>query len=384
MSARRRAILGLALVIGTAVALAACNFIVDSGDYSVGGSGADASVDTGMQVDTGAQGDTGTAVMDSSSDSLQPATDTGTPVDAGPPVCGQGLPTTNAAFQTLVSSCAVALSCDPVDFPYTISQCITNDYLHSAAELLCLVGITNCNGLQTCWGFRATTPAECPTASTPSYCNDAGVGINCAGSANPNITQDCKVLGGTCEVYLSDAGSGAGAGCKVLSSCAEPSDPTTQYCSSNDLYACVGGQGFGQSCGASQTCVEDPLNGTGCYFNASGCNYQGMDVFTCNGNTLDLCTEVNASGALFTYNCASAGLACVADSDGMGDPGCLAPGCTPDDANNCAESCTGTMATVCVGGAPYAFDCAAIGAPGTFSSCQSTTDGTGQSYVYCQ
>jgi hypothetical protein len=384
VSTRRRAFVGLSLFVG-ATGAAACNFLVDAGDYSVGTASTDASVDTGIPgSDTGAPGDSGSA------DTFQPGTDTGAPGDSGPPkeggaVCGQ-LPTTNATFQQLVSSCTIALSCDPVDFADTISECVTNDFLHSATELMCLVGITSCAGFQSCLGFAQPTAAQCPASTTPSYCNDAGVGINCGLGGGQALTQDCNVLGGTCEVYGADAGSGAMAGCKVLSSCSEPSNPTDQYCSSNDLYACVGGQGYGQNCGANQTCAEDPLNGTGCYFTAPSCNYQGSDVYTCSGSTLDLCTQGEGSnnGAQFTYDCASAGLACVADSDGMGDPGCLAPGCTPADANNCAESCSGSMATVCVGGAPYTFDCASIGATGTFSTCQSIMDGTGQAYVYCQ
>jgi hypothetical protein len=375
-TSRRRAALALALAASTSGALVACNFIVDAGSYSVGNSSGDAStVDTGtIAVDTGAVVDSGTPG------------DTGSPVDSGPPkeagaVCGQGLPTTSA-FTQLVSACALAQGCAPGGFNVTMSDCITEDFLHSTPALGCLTTITDCNGFSTCMGSRIPTTAQCPTAATAPFCTDAGVGVNCGGSLYQPLAINCPVLGGTCGVYTTDAGSAAD--CKVVSSCSQPTDINTTYCQSNDLYSCIDGVGYGQNCGSNQMCIADPNNGTTCYFDTGTCTYTGADTYTCNGNTVDWCTSINGNGAQFPLDCSTAGLTCNGNSDGFGNAGCLAPGCTADDVANCTESCSGSSATVCVGGAPYTFDCKTIGASGTFTTCSLLADSQGNPYAACR
>jgi hypothetical protein len=369
------------VAVGSASALAACNFIVDAGDYKVGPS-SDASAttdsspsDSGTTItgDSGAL-DTGTSPTDTGTT----VTDTGTPTEAGPPTCGSGLPTTSAAFKNVVSSCAMAVGCAPGGFIEDMSDCITNDFLHSVHEFSCLLGITSCAQYEACQGGAIPTSAQCPSTHQAPFCTDAGVGINCGGSLYNAIALDCPVLGGTCEVYTTDAGSAAD--CKVLSSCSKP-DPTTEYCAGNDLYECIDGVGYGQSCGANATCIADPTNGTTCYFNTSSCNYSGVDTYTCNGNTVDWCTEVNNVGELFPFDCSTAGLTCNSNSDGQGNAGCVAPGCTTNDLANCTESCSGKMANVCVGGAQYTFDCSTIG---SFTTCATLSDSSGSTYVACQ
>jgi hypothetical protein len=375
-----------AVAVGSTAALAACNFLVDAGDYKVGG-GSDASssdssmaaADSGMTMvgDSGSV-DTGASDVVSATDTGTTVTDTGTPaMDSGPPTCGSGLPTTSPAFQNIVKSCAVAEACAPGGFILDMSDCITEDFLHSVPEFSCLLGISSCAQYEACQGGGIPTTAQCPSTHQAPFCTDAGVGINCGGSLYNAIALDCAVLGGTCTVYSTDAGSAAD--CKVLSSCSKP-DPTTEYCSGNDLYECIGGAGYGQTCGSNATCIADPSNGTTCYFNTGSCNYSGIDTYTCNGNTVDWCTEVNNAGELFPFNCSTAGLTCNGNSDGQGNAGCLAPGCTANDLANCTESCSGSMASVCVGGAPYTFDCSAIG----FTTCATLSDSNGNSYVACQ
>ena len=97
------------------------------------------------------------------------------------------------------------------------------DYLHSATALACLVTATDCNAVQACLGSRQPSAAQCPTTASPAYCDDAGVGVNCGANGGLASTYDCKVLGGTCGLYTTDAGTGAG--CKVLTGCTE-TDPT--------------------------------------------------------------------------------------------------------------------------------------------------------------
>ena len=107
------------------------------------------------------------------------------------------------------------------------------------------------------------------------------------------------------------------------------------------------------------------MNGTSCYFNTGTCAYSGVDTYACNGNTVDWCTSINGNGAQFPLNCATAGLGCVSNADQMGNAGCIAPGCTATDVSNCTEACSGSSATVCLGGAAYTFDCKTVGAAGT-------------------
>jgi hypothetical protein len=378
---RRRAALALVLAASASGALVACNFIVDAGSYSVGGSSGDASsVDTGTIAVDSSTVDTGTVV-----DSGMPA-DTASPVDTGAVkeagvVCGQSLPTTSSTFSQLVSACALSVACSPAGFNVNMSQCITEDFLHATPALTCLTSITDCNGFEACMGSRVPTTAQCPSMATAPSCNDAGVGINCGGSLYIPIALDCPVLGGTCATYTTDAGTAAD--CKVVSSCS-PSDPDNQLCQGNDLYSCINGAGYGQNCGSEQTCIVDPNNGPSCYFHTATCSYTGADTYTCNGNTVDWCTSINNAGAQFPFNCSTAGLICNDNSDGQGNAGCLAPGCSSDDFNNCTEACNGSSATVCVGGASYTFDCTTIGAAGTFSTCSMFADSNGNPYAACQ
>jgi hypothetical protein len=381
----------IALAVSSAGALAACNFIVDAGDYKVGGggSGSDASSpgDSSMMgVDSGSL-DTSMPMADSPiNDSGTSGGDTGTPVnDTGSPMeaavtCGSGLPTTSAAFQNIVKSCAMAVGCAPGGFIVDMSDCISEDFLHSINEFSCLLGITTCAQYESCQGAANPTTTQCPTTHQAPFCTDAGVGINCGGSLYTSIALDCNVLGGTCAVYNTDAGSAAD--CKVVSSCSQ-TDPSQQYCSAsgNNLYSCIDGAGYGQNCGANSTCIVDPTNGPDCYFNTTSCNYTGVDTYTCNGNTVDYCTEVDNVGELFPFNCSTAGLTCNSNSDDNGNAGCLAPGCTPNDLLDCTESCSGTMANVCVGGAQYSIDCSTIG---PFTTCATLTDSGGNSYIACQ
>ena len=248
VTGRRRTLLALALVAGGSAALAACNFIVDAGSYSVGnGSGSDASA-----LDTGTNTlDTGTTQVDSATvDTGSTAVDSGTsPQKEAGVVCGQGLPTTAASFKQLVSACAVAVACAPGGFQVNMSTCITEDYLHSTPALGCLTAVQSCAGFTSCLGAGTPTTAQCPATSTAPFCNDAGVGINCGGSLYIPIALDCAVLGGTCGVYTTDAG--AAADCKLVSSCNQ-TDPNSQYCQGNDLYSCIDGVGYGQNCGRTR------------------------------------------------------------------------------------------------------------------------------------
>jgi hypothetical protein len=385
----RRAALALVLAASASGALVACNFLVDAGSYSVGNSSGDASTggDTGTGTVDSSTGDSGTADTGTGGDSG--AADTGSPGgDSGPPgeagaVCGQGLPTSTTPFTQLLNACALAVACSPGGFNVNMSTCMSEDFVHATPALFCLTTIIDCAGFEACMGSRVPTTAQCPSTTTAPYCNDAGTAINCGGDQYIAITLDCQVLGGTCAVFDADAGTSAAADCKVLSSCS-PSDPSTQLCQGNDLYTCINGAGYGQNCGPSQKCYVDPTSGPSCYFDTGTCAYTGSDTYTCNGNDVEWCTSVNSAGAQFPFHCSTAGLQCNSNSDGQGNAGCLAPGCTASDVTNCAEACSGSNATVCIGGAPYTFDCKTIGATGTFTTCTMFSDSVGNPYAACQ
>jgi hypothetical protein len=374
------------------VTLAACNFIVDAGDYKVGnvGGGSDGStggMDAPPGLDTGSPGDSTAPMPEGSTSDTGTATDTGTTGNPDGPVgCGSAPWPTTSAFQSLVEACALAESCTPGGFNFTLSDCIQNDALHAIPIFGCLVGATSCAQVQACTGNNLATAAECPSISTPAFCNDAGAAVNCNSNYYAAGIRDCKVLGGTCGVYTVDGGLPI-ADCNLGVACSDPTDPNASYCTSmgNDWYSCINGKAYGQNCGPNATCVADPVNGTTCYFKNPSCNYGGSDTYTCGANnTVDLCTQsdLNATGGgLIPFNCSSAGLTCADNADGQGTAECLAPGCTGNDVANCSEQCSGTMAKVCLGGAPYEIDCSKI--PG-FTTCASLTDGAGNSYIACQ
>ena len=374
-----------AIAIGSAGAMAACNFIVDAGDYKVGGgSGSDASAedssmtaDSGVGLDSGSL-DSGMSDVVQPTDTGMPPADTGTVNETGP-LCGTGLPTSSTAFKDDVTLCALAEGCDPGGFDVTMSDCIAYDYPHSNGYPSCFASITSCADYYACFGFVVPTTAQCPTSAQAPYCTDAGAAVNCgSGYYSVPSVENCPALGGPCGVFSTDAG--AAASCAVVASCSDPSDPTTSYCSGNDIYSCVNGVGYGQNCGSGSTCAVDTFNGTYCYANGGSCSYSGTDTWSCSGNRAVVCTGYNTTGTEFSYDCSPSGSTCVDNADPFGDSLCLAPGCTFNDVQNCSESCNGSSATVCVGGAPYTFDCAHIG---SFTGCSLQVDSSLNPYAVC-
>jgi hypothetical protein len=289
--------------------------------------------------------------------------------------CGSGLPTSSPAFQTAVTTCVLAASCDPFLFQTTISECISEDYLNSIGSQKCLTSIADCTGYAGCTGQQIPTVGagmQCASSTMDAYCSGT-TAINCGNdSSQGTFALKCSVAGGTCGTYPDPMGTGTVAGCLVEPTCTEVD--SNQHCdtTNNVLYTCVNGMGYGQTCDTlNATCKEDPVNGTSCYFNGATCSTPGH---TCNSmNQVKWCTS---GGVIFTFNCGTAGLTCTPDTLG-GTADCVAPGCTVDDYNNCTETCAGDGHTMnlCVGGAPYTFDCKTLG----FKTCtDSTTNG-----VYC-
>ncbi len=158
------------------------------------------------------------------------------------------------------------------------------------------------------------------------------------------------------------------ADCKVLDSCVNGSG-----CQGDIAYTCVNGTGYGMACSNFGAQCDSQNGQPACYLATQSCS---GSLTPCTGDTAQVCIN----GRKQSYDCASVGLGCTSDSSG---PYCVAPGCTMTDANNCAESCTGSTAHLCYGGVPYNVDCKTYG----FSTCTEHDDkappnGIGH-YVVC-
>jgi hypothetical protein len=352
-------------------ALAGCNLIVGAGDYTVGDAGTDATGDAVVgEAGTDRTGDAlaGDAGSDRAGEDVAVSHDGGgadsrAVQDApGPDSSGQ------TDFQKLVSTCVLAVSCDPFFFATTISECITEDYLQSTPALSCLSNIRDCAGYYACRGTANATLQDCPAAGAAAKCDSTtNRAINCSGSAAGTV-QNCAKLGGTCGTHADSTGTTV-AECMVVPSCSETDGMS--HCSGNALYTCSGGQGYGQDCSAIDATCATVGADTSCFFNAPACGAAG---YACTGTTLGWCTSASQH---FNFDCSKAGLACSLDDAGSGS--CVASGAPP----TCSETCgtDGKTITACVGGAPQAIDCSQYG---VFTQCTTSTDSNGTVYGYCR
>jgi hypothetical protein len=388
-------------------AAAGCNLLVGVGDYSIADGGApDTSTqvpDTGTVTGSDGQGDVvigdatsadvrdgrADASMDARADAandhtnasadgedlvdageardVKPRPEAASPVDAGesdvalsdaeagppPPTCGAFVPPTQATFQQLVTTCMMAISCDPFVFPVSLSDCITKDVLRSTGSYACLSTIADCNGWYNCQGDRFSTLDECPGFS--SFCDTNNTAFDCV-VAYPGLVTNCTKQGGTCVQYTDDFGDSR-ADCVVVPSCTDV-DGGVQCSPNNQAISCINGQGFGLNCTAvDSTCQAGTTVGQSCAPNGNVCSSPGTTSCS-DGTTLSTC-DVTSQG--FTYDCSRAGDTCTTGDAGSG---CVAPGCALP--SSCVESCDGlNTLTVCVGGAPFTIDCTQYG----FTSC---------------
>ncbi len=312
-----------------------------------------------------------TVLLDAGSYKVGPS-DAGTS-DAG--TCTPSmLPTNSTTFQNIVNSCILAVSCDPFYFQVTISTCISEVYLQSVPSPSdsCLSTVSNCADYAGCAKQSIPTLTQCPTTSKVAFCDSSGNAVNCGADTNASsYVKNCTARGQTCTTY--NDGSGIVADCLVPGTCTETD--ANQHCdTSNNLYTCVNGVKYGDSCNLlNGTCKEDtatPSN-TLCYFNGTSCTTPG---YTCEPDgTGRWCTSGNV---LFKFNCTAAGLTCALNSSSTAD--CVAPGCTTSDYDNCTESCSsdGHTANLCVGGAQFPVDCKTYG----FKTCTDTMSTHG---IYC-
>jgi hypothetical protein len=391
-SLRRFSPVAMALLVGLGAATAACGLVVGAGDYVVGGAHDGGPTVAPGDADNDAQPVTPPDAVAPGSDAT-PTPDTGAPPpddgstmtsDSGPTTgCPPGsLPTADPAFQQLVKACLLAVSCDPLLFPVTVSQCIATDHLDTHFVTKCLASITSCADYYACEGTRIATLSECAGASSSGMdigsCNGA-VATNCRSTGDGTVF-NCAALGGTCTVYHeADYASfmDTGAGCQILSSCSDPTDGSVQCSGGSGVYTCVATDTttnlgmVSESCAAGSTCsTSGPA--VGCFATTTACTAPGT---TCSGGNLTTCEALSSGNEQYTSACSVAGLACTASS-GVTAAACEAPGCAN---SGCTESCLdATHLQACIGGAPYVVDCAGLGfnvcSTGTFSNTE---------YHYC-
>jgi len=293
-----------------------------------------------------------------------------------------GLPIGDPAFQKLVKACVLAATCDPRYFPVTVSECIATDYLDTHFATKCLAGITSCADYYACQGTRIATPTECSAASTQNIdigsCNGA-VATACLYDGN-GVVSNCAALGGTCTVYHESTYSTSGdtgAGCKLLSSCSDPTDGST-HCSGSSAYECVAtdtSTNLGmltESCATGSMCSTGNLGATACVATTTACSAAGT---SCAADNLTTCETTSSGLQQYTNACSAAGLTCTPSSGGS-PAACTSPGCAT---SGCTESCLDTThLQACIGGAPYVVDCTALG----FPYCD-TGSGSHSGFNYC-
>ena len=384
--------IGVVLAVG--LATGACGLVVGAGDYVVGPAGdggPGVSADVSVSVDSPMSIEPVDSAVPPPGPDATPQPDTGVPpmMEAGSPpldagttlVCAPNgdlipgsLPTGDATFQQLVNACVLAVTCDPLFFPVTISQCITTDYLDTHFPNKCLANIKSCDDYYACQGTRIATLAECQTASNTDTdlgaCNGA-VATTCFSSGD-GIVQNCTALGGTCSTYHeSDYADteDTGAGCEI-GPCTNPTDGSNHCLSNTQAFTCVETDTttsvgiLTESCPTGSACSTNTVM-SACFGAGTACTTVGT---SCNGGDLTSCETFSSGNQQFTSTCAVAGLQCT-PAAGVNPAACAAPGCAN---SGCVESCDGTNITTCIGGAPYVVDCTALGFPSARAAARTT------------
>jgi hypothetical protein len=389
----------IGLWVGLGASMAGCGLVVGAGDYVVGSAHdggvtvqPDADTDVQQQMtppdasgpgpDATSQPDTSPPPPDDSGTDSGPATTDAAPM-VGCPFDAGGLSTSAAAFQKLVNACVLAVTCDPLFFPVTVSECITTDYLNTHFATKCLAGITSCNDYYACQGARITTLSECLAASNSftdtGSCNGA-VATFCFSDGNGYVS-NCATLGGTCTVFhettYTSSTPDTGAGCKILPSCSDPTDGST-HCSGSNAYTCIATDTTTniaiatESCAAGSTCSTETNGVTACLATTTACSDAGT---SCAGDNLTTCESTSSGLHQYTNACSAAGLTCTPSSGGT-PASCTSPGCPT---SGCTESCLdSTHLQACLGGASIIVDCTALG----FNYCD-TGSGTHSTYNFC-
>jgi hypothetical protein len=360
-----RAVLLLAGLAAAGASSAGCMLLVSDGDYNAGAAPLDAGPGNGL--DAGSPGrDAGHVVGVDAGGGGGPDAGTdggGASGDGSPSVCTP--PDLTASDRvSVIKACMLMSGCTPWFFPpTTLSTCISYDHPALAQHTRCTTAATTCAQYEQCTGIGpAPASAACANTATPSYKCAGTQAVTCGGNlaTDPSngYAYDCAVRGGQCQTYA------GGVGCVMESSCSTPAS-TNECGTSNDLYTCIGGVGFGVNCAdAFNATCSTGSDGTSCYYPLQPCASGAGD--SCNGSIAIQC-DSSSGNKQIQYNCGAMGLSCGATT--ANSLHCLGSGCTPSDESSCAESCDadGTHINLCVGGAPVKLSCTDYG----FSRCAS-------------
>ena len=272
----------------------------------------------------------------------------------------------------VVRSCVLRSSCSPLIPARTISSCVTLNTQQAFGGQACTASATNCQLIQQCEGYGFTS--ECADSDTGWRCTNNRA-VNC----DNDYFVDCGKWGGNCTTYSSTGfPPDDSAGCIVEENCTD--SPGVTVCRGSNLYQCnydtgiFFGDGIGQDCSKFFAECKDLGGGPGCYFSLPDCGNTDGGVQACDEQTAQICS----TAGLIRYPCATVGLLCA---EGSVSPTCVAPGCAADDVTTCTESCSGSIASICYGGAPFEVDCTGYG----FDACQmydGSATGLGN-YVVC-
>jgi hypothetical protein len=273
-----------------------------------------------------------------------------------------------------ISACVLLWGCfpyEPTAQSQRLSDCVTFDSPAAFPTESCARTAQSCADIEKCLGYAYATPQDCPTKG--AFCNGSRA-ANCS-DAGSGAVRRCDVLNGTCKTYAS--GGSTVAGCEVVPSCTDKDQ--ANHCNQNALYGCVGGVGYGQQCGANATCKTVDTT-TSCYDKAPSCTLPGDH---CEGDVFVECTK---GGDTYKFDCSSVGLSCqeTTNDAGTSSPSCLAAGCTADDQTHCTESCDGTTANLCIGGAPIGIACTDFGMTSCRTYQATDSNNVTKTFAYCR
>jgi hypothetical protein len=265
--------------------------------------------------------------------------------------------------EAILRSCLLRVGCLPWLWPNeTISRCVSQNAQNVYEGTRCTLDAETCDDITACEG-KHVEPTFCGSGASAKegmYCNGNEL-VDCDGFVP--YARDCTKDGATCKEFSPAVKDTETAGC-VLPLPANTCTATdaVEKCSGTEYsYQCFGTDAYGSHCTSYAAGCREVAGEIGCFYPLNACTSEGV---TCSNNRATWCDGESK----VTFDCGSVGLSCQTSGDYAedGERECLAPGCAPEDAAACQESCSGTKLTLCYGGAPLTVDCKAYG----FKSCE--------------
>lgn len=235
---------------------------------------------------------------------------------------------------------------------FSLSDCLARDVIAPAQidpinnALTCAQGDGGADGVATILNGERRAHRECgPFGESKPRCDGSRLVI--CSPARPQAI-DCAKLGIGVTCATEPAGGAVAAGCRHPGTSSVPM--VTQWtCNGTRLIGAIAGSPFlwGIDCaalGPGITCVSSPAIGATCSPLRPTCN-----PGPCQPPPVT-CADAGPTAC-------QPGFTCSGDSRAL----CLSVGCPLTDALACRESCSGSLANLCVGGARVAIDCAKYG-----------------------